>query len=386
MKHRYLAKKYWDLASTPMGRCAIMGREYKDLINFSLGDPDFTTDEKIINAAFEDAKSGHTHYTNYFGDGELIEEICNYYKETYNYDTKPEECLIVAGGLQGMYLSLEAILDPDDEVIFHEPCFTPYPNVVRLAGGKPVVLETYEEEEFQVDTERLKSLITNRTKALMINTPNNPTGACFNKKTFEDVAKVAIENDLIVIADDIYDLFSYAEPFLPITTLEGMKERTVTIGSFSKDYAMTGWRVGYTLAPEFIIKTMEKINECNVFCAPSISQRAGLHALRMRREVQPAMLEEFKKRAFYAYERINSTPNMSILPPRGSIYLFINIRKTGLTSMEAFDRILSEAHVLVLPGIGFGACGEGYIRIALSVGVDKIKEAFDRISKMEIFT
>lgn len=385
MKHRFISKRYWNDISTPMGESGSLAREYDDLINFSLGDPDLTTDERIINAAFKDAKQGHTHYTDFLGDLELRQEICKYYKNEYNYNIKIEECMITTSGCHAMWLVLEAILDDGDEVIIHEPYFTPYPQQIELTRGKPVILETYEEDEFQVDTKRLKELITNRTKALIINTPNNPTGTCFSRDTLEAIAEVAIEHDIIVIADDIYTAFSYASPFIPITTLKGMKERTITIGSFSKDYCMTGWRIGYVLAPPFIINTMKDVNENNVFTAPSVSQRAALHALRMRDEVQPPMVEEYKRRTFYAYERIKAIHNMSVLPPRGSLYLFVNIKKTGLSSMEVADKILRQAHVLVLPGNAFGSCGEGYIRIAVTVGLEQLKEAFDRIEKMEIF-
>lgn len=386
MKHRFVSKRYWNNISTPMGESGKLARQYDDLINFSLGDPDLTTDERIIQAAFEDAKNGHTHYTDFLGDLELREEICKYYKNTYNYNVKIEECMITTSGCHAMWLVLEAILDDGDEVIIHEPYFTPYPQQIKLTRGKPVILETYEEDEFQIDTDRLKSLITNRTKAIIINTPNNPTGTCFSKETLSAIAKVSIENDLIVIADDIYTAFSYAKPFIPITTFEGMKDRTITISSFSKDYCMTGWRIGYVLAPSFLINTMKDVNENNVFTAPSISQRAALHALRMKDKIQPAMVEEYKKRTFYAYERIKKISNMSVLSPRGSIYLFINIKETGLSSSKVADKILHEAHVLVLPGNAFGACGEGYIRIALTVGLKELKEAFDRIEKMEIFS
>lgn len=369
-----------------MGESGDLTRKYKDLINFSLGDPDYTTDERIIEAAFQDAKKGHTHYTDFQGDLELREEICKYYKEVYNYDVAVEECMVTTSGCHAMWLVLESILDDDDEVIIHEPYFTPYPQQVKLTRGKPVILETYEEENFQIKIDRLRKLITNRTKAMIINTPNNPTGTCFTMETLKAIAEVAIEKDLIIIADDIYTAFSYAEPFIPITTLEGMKERTITISSFSKDYAMTGWRIGYVLAPTFVIQTMRDVNENNVFTAPSISQRAALHALRMREIVQPPMIEEYKKRIFYAYDRIRAIPKMSVLPPRGSIYLFINIKETGLTSAEVAERLLEEAHVLVLPGNAFGKSGEGYIRVAVTVGVDELKEAFDRIERMKLFS
>lgn len=196
----------------------------------------------------------------------------------------------------------------------------------------------------------MEGLITNRTKAIIINTPNNPTGTCFSKKTLASIAEIAVKHDLIVIADDIYTLFSYAEPFIPITTIDGMKERTITIGSFSKDYAMTGWRIGFILAPDFVVRAIKDINENNVFTAPSVSQRAALHALRHREEIQPEIVEEYRKRIMYAYNRINGIRNMSVLYPKGSLYLFINIKRTGLSSEAVAERLLEEAHILVLPG------------------------------------
>ncbi|SDK92968.1 pyridoxal phosphate-dependent aminotransferase [Natronincola ferrireducens] len=386
MKHKFISKRYWNDISTPMGESGDLTRKYEDLINFSLGDPDYTTDERIIEAAFKDAKNGHTHYTDFLGDLELREEILKYYKTQYQYEVALEECMVTTSGCHAMWLVLESILDDGDEVIIHEPYFTPYPQQIRLARGVPVVLETYEEAGFEVESQRLEKLITNRTKAIIINTPNNPTGTCFSKKTLEEIGKIAIKHDLLIIADDIYTAFSYAEPFIPITILKEMKERTITIGSFSKDYAMTGWRIGYVLAPSFIIETMKDVNENNVFTAPSISQRAAFHGLKLRDKVQPPMIEEYKNRIYYAYERISKIPNMSVLPPRGSLYMFINIKGTGLTSKEVVDRLLEEAHILVLPGNAFGNCGEGYIRIAVTVGVEKLKEAFDRIEKMDIFS
>lgn len=383
MKHKFISKRYWNNTSTPMGASGELAKKYDDIINLSLGDPDLNTDLRIIEEAFKDASNGHTHYTSALGDEELRLEIAKYYKKEFNYDLALEECLITTSGCHAMWLILEAILDDGDEVIIPEPYFTPYPDQVKLARGKAVFLETFEEEMFQVNIERLEKCITNRTKAIIINTPSNPTGTCFSKETLEDIAKVAISHDLIVIADDIYTSFSYAEPFIPITTLEGMKERTISIRSFSKDYCMTGWRIGYVIANKEIIQIMKDVNENNVFTAPSISQRAALHALKMREEVQPGIVEEFKNRAFYAYERIKEIPYLSVLKPRGSLYLFVNIKNTGLTSREFCDKLLHEHHILALPGDAFGKSGEGYIRIALTVGVDKLKEAFDRLKTKE---
>lgn len=385
MKHPFLSKRYWNSISTSMGESSTLLSKYDDLINLSLGDTDITTDERIINAAFEDAKKGHTHYTDFFGDPELREAIIKFYKEEHDYDVAIDECIITTSGCHAMWLALESILDDGDEVIIHEPYFTPYTQQIKLARGVPVFLETYEEEEFQLNTQRLEKLITNRTKAIIINTPNNPTGTCLSRKTLESIADTAIRNDLIIIADDIYTSFSYAEPFVPITTLEGMKVRTITICSFSKNHAMTGWRIGYILAPSFIISAIKDINENNVFTAPSISQRAALHALRLRDKVSPPIVNEIKKRMYYAYERICRIPNMSCLEPRGSMYLFVNIKRTGLTSAEICNKLLEEAQILALPGDAFGSTGEGYIRLAMSVDLSKLKEAFDRIEKMKIF-
>ena len=386
MKHPYIAKRYWKDQSTAMGQSDVMAKSFNDVISLSLGDPDLITHEDIIEAAFADAKRGHTKYTDFRGDPELREEICKFYKEEYNMDIKDEEVFVCASACLGMYLALEAILDDGDEVILQAPYFTPYPQQVELARGIPVELPTYEEEDFQINMERLESLITERTKALVINSPSNPTGNCLTVETMEKIAEIAVKYDLVVIADDIYTSFSYQNPFVPFASLPGMQERTIILNSFSKNFTMTGWRVGNIIAPDYIISVIQQINENVVFTAPSISQRAAIYALRHRNEIQPPMVEEYRKRMFYAAERINNIPKLSVVyPPRGSFYLFMNIKETGLTSVEAADLILKEAHVLMLPGDAFGACGEGYIRIACTVGIEKLEEAFDRIEKIELF-
>lgn len=381
MKHRFIAKRYWKDQSTAMGKSDEMAKSFNDVINLSLGDPDLITDDIIIDGAFKDAKAGHTKYTDFRGDPELREEICRYYKEEYAMDVEDEEVFVCASACLGMYLALEAITDPGDEVILQAPYFTPYPQQVELAGGIPVELATYEEDDFQICIDRLESLITERTKALVINSPSNPTGNCLIVETMEKIAEIAEKHDLIVIADDIYTSFSYRNPFVPFASLPGMRERTITLNSFSKNFTMTGWRVGNIIAPNYIIKTIQQINENVVFTAPSVSQRAAIYALRHRAEIQPAMIEEYRSRMFYAAERINEIPKLSVLyPPKGSFYLFVNIKETGLTSEEAADRILEEAHVLTLPGNAFGSCGEGYLRIACTVDKKTLGEAFDRIA------
>ncbi len=386
MKHRFIAKRYWKDQSTAMGQSDVMAKSFDDVINLSLGDPDLITHDIIINGAFEDAKKGHTKYTDFRGDPELREEIINFYKEEYDMDVKDEEIFVSASACLGMYLALEAILDEGDEVIMQAPYFTPYPQQVELARGIPVELPTYEEDDFQINTDNLEALITERTKALIINSPSNPTGNALTVESMEKIAAIAEAHDLIVIADDIYTAFSYQREFVPFASLPNMKERTIILNSFSKNFTMTGWRVGNIIAPDYIIRIIQQINENVVFTAPSISQRAGIYALRHRKEIQPPMIEEYKKRMFYAADRINEIPKLSVLtPPKGSFYLFMNIRKSGLSSVEACDLILEKAHVLMLPGNAFGECGEGFVRIACTVNVDTLKEAFDRIEKIEEF-
>ncbi|NLE83897.1 MAG: aminotransferase class I/II-fold pyridoxal phosphate-dependent enzyme [Chloroflexi bacterium] len=361
-------------------------RTFPDIINLGLGDPDFITDDVIINNACLDAKAGHTRYTDYRGDPELRKEISGFYENEYNLAIGDDEIFITTGGCHAMYLALEAILNDGDEVLVQSPCFTPYPDQVRLARGVPIEVPTYEENRFQLREDVLAGLITEKTRALIINTPNNPTGSCFSLDTLQMIARFANDHDLIVIADDIYTSYSYENPFVPIISLPGMRERTITINSFSKNFIMTGWRIGNIVAPAELVRVIQHINENVVFTVPSISQRAAIHALR-NRQIQDSVLETYKNRTSQLAKQINSTPNMSVITPHmGTFYLFINIRKTGLSSNEVSKRILNEAHVLVLPGVDFGKCGEGYIRVSCTVSQDNLTEAFERIGYMDIFS
>ena len=385
MKHRFLAKKYWKDASTPFGTTNEKAAQYDDCINLSIGDPDLITDKIIIDGAYQDALKGHTRYTNMYGDIELRDEIRKFYKDEYDLDIAPDEVIVTTSGLIAMYMALQAILDEGDEVIIQSPFFTPYTAQVEMARGIPVELDTYEEEDFQINIDRLKSLITPRTRALIINTPSNPTGSCLSADTLGEIAKIAEEEDLIVIADDIYTSYSFEKDFIPFMSMPGMRERTITINSFSKNFIMTGWRVGNIIAPAFIVRVLKDMGENIVYSAPAPSQRAAIYALRNRKVIQPPIIAEYRKRMEYAAERINRIPWMSVItPPKGSFYLFINIKKSGLSSLDAADMILEKAHVLLLPGNAFGRCGEGYLRLACTVGVDKLEEAFDRIEKIEL--
>ncbi len=386
MKNKYIAKRHWIEEESAMGAVNAKAKQYNDVINLSLGDPDLLTDKGVIEQAFQDTLAGHTKYTEFRGDPELRAEICKFYKNEYDMDVDDEEIIITAAGTIAMYLVMETILDPGDEVILQAPYFTPYPNQVKLAGGVPVELPTYEEEDFQINMERMESLITDRTKALVINTPSNPSGSCLSVETMQQIAEIAEKYDLLVVCDDIYTAFSYQNPFVPFASLPGMRKRSLVINTVSKNFTMTGWRVGNIIAPKEFIKVMADINMGVAFTVSAPGQRAALAAYRTYKDFQPAMVAEYKKRVFYAAERINALSNMHVLyPPKGAFYLFINIKDTGLTSAEVAERILDEAHVLTLPGNAFGNCGEGFLRIACTCGCEELGEAFDRIGKMDLF-
>ena len=381
-----ISGRYQKSEKTAMGEVFDFLKKYDDIINLSIGDPDIITDSSVIERMAEDAKAGHTKYTDYRGYPELRAEVAKFYKEEYGADVDDSEIFISAGGCVSMYLVMEAILNDGDEVIIPDPYFVPYPSQVELARGKAVMLPTYEEEGFQINIDRLEKLVTEKTRAIILNTPNNPTGSCLSLETMHKIAEFCEKHDIIVVADDIYTAFSFDSEFVPIMNIDSMKKRTITINSFSKNFVMTGFRVANIIAPEEVIQTIQKINENVVFTTPSVSQRAALHALRMRHQIQPAIIEQFRERVKYCRQRVNSMKNMSVLEEGGSFYVFPNIKATGLSSNEVTKLMMEEAHVLVLPGNAFGSCGEGYIRISCTVGIEKLREAFDRIEKMKIFS
>ena len=386
MSRALLADRYQGIHAGLFSGYANMASQFDDLINFSIGDPDLACDEGIINAAFADAKAGYTHYTPASGYPELRRAIAESYKEDYDLDFTADEVFICASASHGLLLVLEAILNPGEEVLLIAPYFSSYAGQVKLARGVPVEVDTTFEEGFQVNVERLEAAVTPRTRAIILNTPCNPTGVCLSRENMAALADFAKRHDLIVVADDIYTIFSYGEPFLPIVSLPGMRERTVTLNSFSKNYLMTGWRIGSILAPAPFIDAVREINEGIIYCAPSISQRAALYALRHRSEICPPIAAEYKKRLNYCAERINAIPKMHVLtPPGGTFYLFVDVRETGLSSEEVVMRLLHEAHVLTIPGSGFGKCGEGFLRLACTIDNEKAGEAFDRIAKMPLF-
>lgn len=370
--------------SSAMAEVTEMAARYGDVINLSIGDPDIPTPRGIIQQVYEDALAGHTKYTDPRGYPELRQAIRDFYREEYGDQVEDQEVFVTASGVVGMYLAMQVFLDPGDEVIIPDPYFTCYADQVQAAGGVPVFLPTREEEGFAIDLERLESLVTPQTKAVLINTPNNPTGACLSRKQLEQLAEFCMGHDLYVVADDIYTNFTYGEPFFPIRALPGMGERTITVNSFSKNFIMTGFRVGNIIAPAPVVRALKQMNEYVVYSAPALSQRGALWALRERAKLEPPILQQFRERMEYAAKRINQVGWMTVPVPQGSIYLFPSIRRAGMTSAQVTRRILEEAHVLVLPGDTFGACGEGYLRIACTVENSVMGEAMDRIAGMRM--
>ena len=384
MKHPHLAKRYWNQEPTALAKVFERASQAENLINLSLGDPDFHTDSRVSQAALEDTLAGWTHYTDSLGIPELRQAIAREYRGWgVRYD--PEEIMVTVGACHGTWLALEAILDEGDEVIVPTPHFTPYPAQIRLARGIPVYLPVKESDGFQVDPAALEKVITHRTRAIIINSPNNPTGACYSRQTLEKIGALALKHHFLIIADEVYGSLMYEQDFVPMAALPGLKKHVISLGSFSKDYTMTGWRIGFVAGFPELIQCMRDINEGVTFSAPAVSQRAALHALSLKEELQPIQREAYCQRMQAAYQHIAAIPGMSVLPPQGSFYLFVNIQETGLTSEEVMLKMLEETGVLVLPGSAFGEAGEGYLRIACTVELPVLEEAFKRIANMPLF-
>lgn len=342
-----------------------------------------TTDEAIINAAFRDAKAGYTHYGDPKGDPELISAVCKAWEEDFDQSLPRDHVLVSASSCLGMSLAMFAILDPGDEVIVFSPYFALYRAQIELAGGVCVDVPTYAEEDYAISEERLRAAITPRTKAIIFNNPTNPTGMGYDLSTMEMLARVAKEYDLLIAADEIYTTYIYEGDFRPIRTLPGMAERTITLNSFSKNFLMTGWRVGVIIAEPEFLDVMNRINGSLVYSAPSISQRAGIQALEMRKEIREKYVTAYRDRIFYSADRIEKIPYLSLVRPKGTFYLFPGVEKTGLDDKQFCKELLERAHVLVSAGSPFGKTGANHFRIACTVGIDQLKQAFDRMEKLE---
>ena len=379
MNRPLIAERFLQPEENLLMEIATLAKKTPNLIDLSIGDPDLITDATIIEAAFADVKAGHTKYTASDGSADFIQTVVDFYQKQYQLTFSPSQVRGTVGALHGMYLALAAIIDPGDEVIIHEPYFSPYKQQVELVGGVPVFIPTFEKDGFQIDVEVLKAAITEKTRAIIINSPNNPTGAVFSPETFEKIAAVAIEHDLLILSDEVYEAFCFDDTFVPMAAFA--PENTITFSSFSKAFAMTGWRIGYMIAPESINLTAKLINEAIAYSAPTPSQRAGIYALNHYDTLVPQVVAVFKERLTYIEQRVAEIPFLSLSPVKGSMYAFIKIEQTGLDSVSFVEKLLKETSVLMIPGKAFGeTTGDGYVRLAATQSLDLLKEAFDRIA------
>ena len=357
-------------------------KRYPDVIDLSIGDTDFTTDRRIIDAAFADACAGYTHYGDPKGDPELISAIRRAWKEDFGQDVSEQEVLVTTSSCIGMSQALMGILNPGDEVIVFGPYFADYASQAALAGGRAVEVPTYEADAYRPQEDALRRAITPKTRAMIVNTLCNPTGAAYDMDTLQMLARVAQEYDLLILADEIYTRYLYDGEFIPMRTLPGMADRTVTLNSFSKNFLMTGWRVGYIIAHPELIQVFKAVNDALTYAAPSISQRAAIKALSIRDEIAEAYITKYRDRVFYASDCIEKIPYLTLLRPRGTFYLFPGIQKTGMDDRTFASFLLEKAHLLVSPGCAFGKAGEGHFRIACTVSRDKLEEAMKRLATL----
>lgn len=356
---------------------------YDDVIDLSIGDTDYVTDPRIIERAFVDAKAGHTHYGHPKGDPELITKLSQAWEEDWGQALPESEVMVTASSCLGMALVMLSIIDPGDEVIVFSPYFTPYIDQIELAGGVCVEVETRAEDHYRIREEALEAALSPKTKAIIFNNPNNPTGMGYEEEDLAVLARVAIEHDLPVIADEIYTTYIYEGSFRPLRTYPGMKERTITLNSFSKNYLMTGWRIGALMAEPSLLKVVEKVNGSLIYTAPSISQRAAIEALEIRDSIRTIYISEYKSRVLYAADRVEAISYFDLVRPKGTFYLFPGIQRTGLSSGEFCDYALEHAGVLLSPGDVFGSAGVGHVRMACTVGVERLSVAFDRLAALE---
>lgn len=351
--------------------------EGKDVLNFSLGEPDFKTPDHICEAAKKALDLGYTHYTSSAGIMELREEIAKKIREENKVDVKAEEVIVTTGGKQAIYEVMMSVLDDGDEVIFLDPAWVTFEAAVRIAGGKPKWVKRLEEG---VKYELLGSAVSEKTKMIIINSPNNPVGYVLSESELKEIADFAIEHNLLVLSDEMYEKIIYGRRHISIASIDGMQERTIIINGFSKTYAMTGWRIGYAVAPAEIIKGMLKIQQHSVTCAPSISQFAALAALINSQECVKEMVAEFKRRREVIVKRLNDV-GLRCLNPEGSFYAFVNTSNHG-NDLVFTERLLKEVYIIVTPGSAFGPAGKDYVRFSFATSMEDIVEGMERIEEM----
>lgn len=363
-------RKFFDVVS-----------EMKDAISLGVGEPDFETPWHIREEGIYSLEKGKTHYSSNAGIKELRVEICKYLKRRFDLEYDPlTETLVTIGGSEAIDMALRVMLEEGDEVILPQPSYVSYEPCVIMAGGKPVIVELKEEDEFKLTKQELLDAVTDKTKILILPFPNNPTGSVMAKEELAELVDIIIEKDIFVISDEIYAELTYGEKHVSIASFPGMKERTVVINGFSKAYAMTGWRLGYAVGPEVIIKQILKLHQFAIMCAPSTSQYAAVEALRNGDPDVEMMCEAYDGRRRFLLHEFRRM-GLSCFEARGAFYVFPCIKSLGMTSEEFATKLLMEEKVAVVPGTAFGDCGEGFLRISYAYSIENLKKALERIER-----
>lgn len=376
-----IAKKVLNMPPSGIRKFFDVVNEMGDAISLGVGEPDFDTPWHIREEGIYALEKGKTVYSANAGLLELRKEICNYMQRRFDlaYDAV-HETLVTVGGSEGIDLVLRTIIEPGDEVLIPEPSFVAYMPCTVFAGGVPVAVPTREEDNFKLMPEDLEKYITDKTKAIVLPFPNNPTGAIMEKEDLEKIAAVLRDKDIIIISDEIYAELTYGTNHVSIASISGMKEKTIILSGFSKAYAMTGWRLGYALGPAPIIAAMTKVHQYAIMCAPTISQYAAIEAMKHGDEDVVSMRTAYDQRRRILIEGFRNM-GLSCFEPKGAFYVFPSIKATGMTSEEFCEKLLQDQKVAVVPGTAFGESGEGYVRCSYAYSVAELKEALSRIEK-----
>ena len=351
----------------------------KDVISLGIGEPDFPTPWHIRARTIEAIESGATRYTSNLGSPELRQAIAAYTERAFHvgYDWK-SEIVVTVGVSEAFDIAFRATLSPGDEVLYHEPAFVAYAPLMRTTHAVPVAVATHRADDFRVQVSELEKKVTPRTRALFLNYPNNPTGAALRRSDVEALAAFAIRHDLLVYTDEVYAELTYEGERVSIAAMPGMKDRTIFLNGFSKAWSMTGFRLGYVCAPPALTDAMMKIHQYGMMCASSISQAAGLEALRAGDDDIAGMRDSYRLRRNYIVSSLNAM-GLDCFTPPGAFYVFPSITSTGLSSEDFALRLLNEESVACVPGTAFGTCGEGHIRCTYATGMESLKKAMERM-------